>query len=207
MSTPPAPARLAVIVASKAPVAAVIRRGPTQWSQLVKWNLKTDEFEPGQWLRGVVQYASLSPNGKHIGLCISVRRSRTPFEESQYSVVSRLPYFTALAIRIRHLSENCASFTSGGDLAWGPESDIEFRAKNPCPYRIGGGSPSLIRDRLGHEFNTYNDEEKWRESLGRTVTLRDGQVWENKEDGDRLLFDANLYQPQEVETPDWALRW
>jgi hypothetical protein len=44
--------RLYFIVARKAPVAVVFRRGPSRQVELLKWNLESDQIEAGQWLKG-----------------------------------------------------------------------------------------------------------------------------------------------------------
>ncbi len=43
---------LFVIPALKAPVAVIFRRGPSRQVRLIKWNLKDDSFERGQWFKG-----------------------------------------------------------------------------------------------------------------------------------------------------------
>jgi hypothetical protein len=45
-------ARLHVLLAAKAPVGLVFRRGPANAVCTVGWNRETDKFELGQWLRG-----------------------------------------------------------------------------------------------------------------------------------------------------------
>ena len=44
--------RLFVYLARTAPVAAVLRRGPTDWARLSLWRTDTDTFEHGQWIKG-----------------------------------------------------------------------------------------------------------------------------------------------------------
>lgn len=208
MSTPPAPARLVVVVATAAPVAVVIRRGPSHWSQLIKWNLEADEFEPGQWLKGVIHEASLSPNGQHIALEVMGGRSRIgSWKDTQYAVVSRVPYFTALHICFGALCYTGASFTSFGELNVSRSKGAEVRALNECPYQLTREYPVYDRERACFEYSYYRPSNKWREAIGRQIELREGQVIESRPEGEHLLFDANLYQPCEVETPDWALRW
>lgn len=63
-----AAARLHVILARKAPVGVIFRRGPSSWVHLVKWNTDTDTFEHGQWFHGQIdpRRSDLSPNGELI---------------------------------------------------------------------------------------------------------------------------------------------
>src|SRR5690349_10075456 len=48
MTNPPPPARLFVLLASNSPVGVILRRGPTDWVQMIKWHTDTDKFEEGQ---------------------------------------------------------------------------------------------------------------------------------------------------------------
>ena len=53
-------------VATEAPVAAVIRRGPSDWCHVGRWDLASGAYEPGAWFRGVIypQKCDLSPDGR-----------------------------------------------------------------------------------------------------------------------------------------------
>jgi len=62
----PAPCRLFVLLARNEPVGLVLRRGPAAWTQLIRWRTDRDEFESGQWFRGVIDFhrCDLSPSGE-----------------------------------------------------------------------------------------------------------------------------------------------
>jgi hypothetical protein len=55
--------RTSVLFASHAPKAVVLRRGPKTHWHLLLWDLKTDAFTPGQWMKGLVVLSDLSPSG------------------------------------------------------------------------------------------------------------------------------------------------
>jgi hypothetical protein len=55
--------RTSVLFAARAPKAVILRRGPRVHYQLILWHTDTDHFEPGQWMRGNVRLADLSPSG------------------------------------------------------------------------------------------------------------------------------------------------
>lgn len=57
---------LKVLFAAEAPKAVILRRGPREHYHLVLWDLATDEFQRGQWLRGVVRLSDLSADGKRL---------------------------------------------------------------------------------------------------------------------------------------------
>ena len=60
------PARIHAILAREAPKAVVFRRGPSGQVCTLGWDLETDTFTMGQWLKGrIYEYRSdLSPNGE-----------------------------------------------------------------------------------------------------------------------------------------------
>ena len=62
------PARLHVILAREAPKAVIFRRGPSGRVCTLGWDLETDTFTMGQWLKGrIYEYRSdLSPDGGHM---------------------------------------------------------------------------------------------------------------------------------------------
>ncbi len=98
----PAPARLFVLLASNAPVGVILCRGPTHWTQLIKWNTNTDTFEPGQWFKGRIyeDKCGLSPDGKL--LVYFAKKGGNSYKNPDYgdswTAISKPPYFTALAL-------------------------------------------------------------------------------------------------------------
>lgn len=58
--------RLWVIFASEAPKAVILRRGPKNHYHLIDWDLRTDTFVHGQWMRGFVRLWDLSPRGRRL---------------------------------------------------------------------------------------------------------------------------------------------
>jgi hypothetical protein len=87
--------RLFVILARAAPVAVVLRRGPSKDVLLLRWDLATDSFEAGQWLSGRIyeRRCDLSPSGERF--IYFAANHRPPL--GTWTAVSRPPYFTALA--------------------------------------------------------------------------------------------------------------
>jgi hypothetical protein len=130
------PRRVWIYFASDAPVAIILKRGPTDWVQLIKWDVRTDHFEPGQWLRARVDERSfdVSPDGQ---LIVYWARANSVRALSAWTAVSKPPYFTALALW------PCSTYTGGGFfetparvwLAVGPgvrlHPDFE-----PCPLEV-----------------------------------------------------------------------
>ena len=64
-----------VLFAAEAPVAVILRRRPRKAFRLIRWNLRHDTFEPGQWLGGDVKLCDLSADGLKL-LCFVAQRHR-----------------------------------------------------------------------------------------------------------------------------------
>ena len=93
-----APPRLFGIPATGAPIVAVLRRGPSAWSQVGKWDVERGAYEPGAWIRANLypQRCDLSPDGRW--LCyFTLKGSATWKAGPTYVAISRLPWLTALA--------------------------------------------------------------------------------------------------------------
>ncbi len=95
------PARLFILLAREAPIAVILRRGPSHWVQMIKWHTDTDKFEAGQWLKGRIyeHLCNLSPDGQF--LIYHVSKPNTPSElgyEKEWTAISKPPYFSALAL-------------------------------------------------------------------------------------------------------------
>ena len=89
-------ARLFILLATEAPLGVVIRRGPSSQVLLIKWDLESDTFEHGQWLKARVyeRRCDLSPDGNLILYFASDQRRAM----SSWTALSCPPYFTALAL-------------------------------------------------------------------------------------------------------------
>lgn len=88
--------RLYVIMARDGRSATIFRRGPSTQTKLIRWWLKSDTFDEGQWIRARVyeRRADLSPDGDY--LIYYAARFRQPLHT--WTAVSHPPYFTALAL-------------------------------------------------------------------------------------------------------------
>ncbi|MBU4610923.1 hypothetical protein IMZ29_10380 [Achromobacter sp. GG226] len=94
--TPANATRLYAILARQARTAVVFRRGPSRQVQLIRWNLRDDTFEHGQWFKGRIyeRRCDLSPSGKHLVYFAATHRA----PHGTWTAVSRPPYFSALVL-------------------------------------------------------------------------------------------------------------
>jgi len=89
-----------VIRARAAPVALVLRRGPSDWYHLIRWNTAQDTFEHGAWFRGRIyeERCDLSPDGElFLYFALQGSRWRTSYQGS-WTAVSRPPWLHALGL-------------------------------------------------------------------------------------------------------------
>lgn len=99
----PHPCRIFGVPASDAPVIVLVRRGPTKWVQLVRWETDADTFTDGQWMKARIyeRRCSLSPDGQLFVYFAAKITQRTVHDDKYtyaWTAVSRPPYFTALAL-------------------------------------------------------------------------------------------------------------
>jgi hypothetical protein len=102
MTTPPAPARLFVLLARSAPVGVILRRGPSDWVQMIHWDTKHDVFTPGRWFHGRIyeHRCDISPNGRYVVYCAYKpgNKRTNPSYGDRWTAISKPPYFNALAL-------------------------------------------------------------------------------------------------------------
>jgi hypothetical protein len=90
---PPTP-RVYGLIAQRAPIAVIYRRGPSDWFQVLKWDLQTGLVEPGAWVHGQVyaRRCDLSPDGQLIFTMLM----KATTQQNVFGVVSRPPWLFPL---------------------------------------------------------------------------------------------------------------
>jgi len=90
------PTRLYAILARNGTSGVIFRRGPTKQVQLIKWNLKDDSLERGQWFKGRIyeRRCDLSPSGNLLIYFAATYKG----DLKSWTAISKPPYFTALAL-------------------------------------------------------------------------------------------------------------
>ena len=88
--------RLYVLLARKAPLAIVFRRGPSKHVLALSWDTEKHEFRLGQWFKGRIyeRRCDLSPSGEKV--IYFAAKYRAPL--FTWTAVSRPPFLTALAM-------------------------------------------------------------------------------------------------------------
>lgn len=94
MSANPSPPRLHALLATNAPIVVVFRRGPSDWFQILKWDLAANNVEPGVWVRGKLypRRCDVSHDGRYT--CTMFIKGTDEF--NVFVVISRLPWLAPL---------------------------------------------------------------------------------------------------------------
>jgi hypothetical protein len=177
MNKPESPCRLAVFLARKAPTAVILRRGPSDWSQLALWDREVDKFELGQWFHGRIyeRRCDLSPDGRYFVYFAAKYGSGLHKDPDgigeTWTAISRPPYFTALS-----LWPNIGAWYGGGIFAGDERVLLDAtctltpRGKGPPPNFKIGALPAetapwqerLLRDCWQLDSRGFDPRSHWR---------------------------------------------
>lgn len=89
--------KMNIFIAKKAPIALILRRGPSSWYHLIKWDLKTDALEYGAWIKGRIyeDYCDISQDGRYfLYKAYQGRRWHTNYKDC-YTALSTIPWLKA----------------------------------------------------------------------------------------------------------------
>lgn len=116
--------RLYAILAREAARAVVFRRGPSKQVLLISWNMETDQFSEGQWLKGRIyeRRCDLSPDGEL--LLYFAASWKGPYQS--WSAISRPPYLTALALWPKGNAWGGGGLFTSGTHMWLRHDDAEL---------------------------------------------------------------------------------
>lgn len=124
--------RIYCLPATEAPVVAVFRRGPTNWSHVGRWDLRELRYESGAWLGGRLfpRRSDLSPDGRY--LCYFAHKPSATWELGEaYVAISKLPWLTAL-----HAFGTCGTWTRGYYFTQDGSSGDPEEPRLPIPYGL-----------------------------------------------------------------------
>jgi hypothetical protein len=109
LTTGPSAPRIFAIAARDAGTFAVIRRGPSAWCQLARWDPDRGDLTLGSWIHATIypQRCDLSPDGRWFVALILKAGARWSVGGT-YLSISRLPWLTSLAAW-----QTCGTWTRG----------------------------------------------------------------------------------------------
>jgi hypothetical protein len=92
------PPRIFCIPATRSNVVAVLRRGPSDWCHVGRWDPIARSWESGAWIRATVypQRCDVSPDGRWLSAFL-LKASARWAAGGTYISISRLPWLTSLA--------------------------------------------------------------------------------------------------------------
>jgi hypothetical protein len=177
------PPRLFGIPALDAPVVAVLRRGPSGWMSVGRWEVSSMTYEQGSWLRGTIypQRCDLSPDGRW--LCYFALKGSARWSlGSTYIAISKLPWLTALAAWA-----TCGTWTSG----------LHYE-RDPSVWRVtdpNEGGLAALRGRVGLAVTApasflVERRRGWREAEG-SPPRDPSDMWD-----ERRVADLTLEKPR-----------
>ncbi|HLO98252.1 MAG TPA: hypothetical protein VK171_06630 [Fimbriimonas sp.] len=200
------PIRTTLAVAKNAPVAVVCVVMSSNLSRLYFWNLETDEWIPGQFLKAEASIQDISSDGK----CFSyvaygkmkpwVWQEAANYGKSRYYIcLAKPPYFSALFLfqvnggeSVNFIDDEtiglsfCDSGHWGNSLEYGCPWTLKFEVENLRPAGFAA-------------FDHVNDRQLI--GLGDRIVTRDV-------DGNDQLVKQFVVEPFEsMPPPDWATRW
>ena len=147
------PPRIYCIPATEAPVVAVFRRGPTNWSHVGSWDLAQGRYAPGAWLRGRIfpRRSDLSPDGRL--LCYFAHKPTATWSQGEaYVAISKLPWLTAL-----HAFATCGTWTRGYYFTKDGGTDGPEDAKLPMRYALRSIPPGQFAIERGRGWEEAPD--------------------------------------------------
>ena len=156
-ATPP---RLFGIAASRADVVAVIRRGPSDWCHIGRWDVAKLKYEAGSWLKGKLfpQRCDVSVDGRWLAY-MALKQNAAELNQS-YLAISRLPWLKALAAwrlgetytRGVHFADDADTSCLGKpDTGHVPHSLFGLKWTEPIQFAVeltGGDGSKMRRLRL-----------------------------------------------------------
>jgi hypothetical protein len=169
--------RIFCIPATAAPIVAVIRRGPTRWTHLGRWNLDSGVYEPGAWVAARVypERCDVSPDGRWFAYFTLRGAVRDDWDAgTTYIAISRLPWFTALAAW-----STCGTWTRGVHFVDDPSvwelGEPDEGDAAPCRQRFGMRVTAPLAFASEHRRGwTETDDSAARETRG---------MWDENIDG------------------------
>lgn len=227
----PPPCRLALVIAAEAPIAVILRRGPTRWVEVVRWNTADDTFEYGQWFHGRIyeERCGLSPDG---ALFVYAARQHGRIDEASgylasFTAVSKPPYLTALAMwpadstwggggRFTGLRTLRLAYALGGTSHPGVAPTNIYMAPLPDPHPrhlpIGLEIETDLDDYAPYSGRLLGTEPdgsiRVRDAGGREIVVRNGAIYVVEHTGtERLLRDFNSDTRRDVPPPPEATTW
>lgn len=187
------------------PVGVVVVAFSNRLSRVYRWDLQTDTFAPGQFVKARARVHDLSMDGRYVAYeayLADYDHSAADIADS-YLGIAHVPYFTAVAFfPALRAYEPCIRFR---DEHWVDVRTGPVRDSGRLVERIESGSRfSFCRDRVPDRLPSSQ-----RDPHGdRIVFSVGGSIYVRVEGGPSQLLHTFERTPfDEVPPPEWAKRW
>lgn len=200
------PPRLFVLIARDAEQGLIIRRGPTDWAHLIKWDMRRDRFEPGAWLKGrlYAERCDLSPDGALLLYFVHKGTRHGTSYTIAWTGVSRAPWLHALA-----LWPWGSTWGGGGRFLADRHMVLRSGPIDAHPDHPPRGLSVEFGNAAHHASTDEVPGADWsgRDHQGRLVFTRRGVLYRRgKKREDVALADFNGMEPDPQAAPVWATR-
>ena len=205
--------RLHIEFAADASLAAILRRGPTEWSRLLLWNTSTDELEAGSWFHGRIyeESCSISPDGKLFAYLAAKHHGNPGADDClSWTAISRPPWLTAIAFWPQAGTQGISTdFVDNTTLIishphW---DELNPRDKLPDGFNVlsrltgKGAAEQSLPSPAKSTARFFTD--RGVDQNNRSFEYTDGKLHR----GGSLIADLATMQPQPEESPGWARSW
>ena len=205
--------RLHIVFASESPNAAIVKRGPSDWSHILLWDTSSDTIQSGSWFHGRIYEngCSVSPNGELFAyFATKYHGAKTREVDYAWTAISKLPYLTALALWPQ--SDTWGGRTSFVDnrtlIVECPHweslktSDVLPKGFSVLTRWIGNNSPSQSLPKISTSSAFFNGSNGVDQS-GCPFKYQDGLLLRNG----KMFVDFNNMNPQPAPSPGFAQTW
>ncbi|MEL6217481.1 MAG: hypothetical protein AAFR79_03295 [Pseudomonadota bacterium] len=218
MEPKPYPARLHALIARKARVAVVIRRGPAKEVASCLWDLESDAVTLGQWLKGRIyeRRCAIAPDGRYWIYFAATHHPEHPLGGS-WTAVARAPWLKALYLWAKGDAWNGGGGFTDRRTYWlnGAHGEAERashlkRAESPLGAQrnnecLGIYFPRLVREGWT-ELSWSRDRAEFSKPLARGWGLHKTALSGPPAPGRGVYWDEHLVETPEGDVlarPDW----
>jgi hypothetical protein len=199
------PPRLSILLAASAPVAVVLRRGPTDWVQVTKWDTSRDTFDDGAWFHGHIypERSGLSPDGRL--MVYFACKHQWLHTDPCWTAISRPPWLTALA-----MWPQMDAMHGGGYFE--KNSSVVLTTLFECdphPDHQPHGLTVRFGRRAPQQAQAEVPDADWSgyDQQNRLIYARRGRLFRMEGLTLREIADFGDRSPDPVPAPAWARRW
>jgi len=205
--------RLHIEFASGSPIAAILRRGPTDWTRLLLWNTSTDEIDAGSWFHGRIyeDSCSISPDGNLFSYLAAKHHGNHRDDDcNSWTAISRAPWLTAVAFWPQNGIQGISTdFIDNSTLMISHPHWDELIPRDELPHGFcviskytGKFAPEQALPNPATTAARFLND-RGVDQQNRPFEYTDGKLIR---DG-ILISDLGIMKPEPERSPEWARSW